>query len=231
MINKCISNLFLYAFFYIASNAKLAAIALFFGVYFCGAAYGIQNVNLDAPLNGYAPCNWREELRKSSPFLLISEGTDCHLSDLEESIYINKSSGIYESAATIFVERGARLTIGGDAIFALRLHSSLDGHANLIAEGSTLILDRVQVISHNTATGGPDLYLQDGRSFIKVVAFVDKDGEPRNAHIEITDSTIAHLGYETRGTLESAGYGLSLKVRKETELSMVAVTGSIRDSF
>lgn len=98
--------------------------------------------------------------------------------------------------------------------------------------GATLWIDGVTVESYDPETGKPDTNLADGRSFIRVDAFIDKDGQKRNAHFEMTNSAIRYLGYETRNDPNQyTGYGLSLKVRSEEQLSEVAITGAIHNSL
>ena len=74
--------------------------------------------------------------------------------------------------------------------------------------------------------------MADGRSFLRVEAFVDEEGTPANGLLEIERSTISYLGYDSRyvhlGTFSA--YGISLKVQREEELQNATVTGHIINS-
>lgn len=172
-------------------------------------------------------CDWVE----TRDALHIESGT-CTLHAIAKSETIEAADRVATATATIRVGHGATLVIDGNEFDELRLLSTPDARANLIAEGATLRVRDIVIKSYDPATNGPDLTVEDGRAFIRVDAFVDADGEAANGRLEVEHSRISYLGYDSRhvhlGTYSS--YGISLKVKNEEHLRRATITGYIANS-
>ncbi len=172
-------------------------------------------------------CDWVE----TSDALHIESGS-CTLQAIAKSEAIEVAGRVATATETIRVAAGATLVIDGTEFDELRLLSTPDVRANLIAEGATLRIRDIVIKSYDPATNGPDLTVKDGRAFIRVDAFVDANGEAVNGRLEVERSKISYLGYDSRhvhlGTYSS--YGISLKVRTEEHLRRATVTGHIVNS-
>jgi parallel beta-helix repeat protein len=176
-------------------------------------------------------CAWQDGVYRDLPAVIVAEGATCTMEDLVDSQHVRRDAELFIVAQSIVARPGSVLDLSSDSRLRIRLLSGTDGYANIISEGGTLILRNADIRSQDPATDLPDTDMTDGRAFIRVDAFVDDSGIPRNGHIEIDTSTISHLGYDTRaGSAFFSGYGLSLKVRREDELDRVRVTGWIRGS-
>ena len=160
-------------------------------------------------------CNWSDV----GGALHIAAGT-CTFAEIAKSETIEVSDRIATATASIHVGRGATLVLDGTDLDALRLISTPDVRAHLIAEAATLRILDIAIRSYDPTTGRPDTSIEDGRAFIRVDAFVDEKGNAANGRLEIERSTLSYLGYESRyvklGTYSS--YGVSLKVRSEEDL-------------
>ncbi len=172
-------------------------------------------------------CDWVE----TNDTLHIESGT-CTLHAIAKSETIEAADRIATATATIRVGHGATFVIDGIEFDELRLLSTPDVRANLIAEGATLRVRDIVIKSYDPATNGPDLTVEDGRAFIRVDAFVDADGEAADGRLEVERSRISYLGYDSRhvhlGTYSS--YGISLKVKNEEHLRRATITGHIVNS-
>lgn len=172
-------------------------------------------------------CDWVE----TNDTLHIESGT-CTFHAIAKSEAIEVAGRVATATATIRVGAGAILVIDGTEFDELRLLSTPDVRANLIAEGATLRVRDIVIKSYDPATNGPDLTVEDGRAFIRVDAFVDANGKAANGRLEVERSRISYLGYDSRhvhlGTYSS--YGISLKVRTEEHLRRANVTGHIVNS-
>ncbi|EBA04026.1 alginate-c5-mannuronan-epimerase AlgG [Rhodobacterales bacterium HTCC2150] len=176
-------------------------------------------------------CIWSDAASEGDAGINITSG-DCSFDQLAKSRYITLSDRIATLAATIRVSRGASLLIDDTIIKELRLLSTPETQAHIIAEAGTLRILDVTILSYDPATGGPDLDMSDGRAFLRVDSFVDKTGQAANGRLEMERSTISYLGYDSQ-VVESvffSTYGISLKVTSESDLTNAFVTGYIRDS-
>lgn len=176
-----------------------------------------------------AECRWFDEIRRGKPAILVSG--HCKLEELSASEHIVIEERNATILNTIYVLPSSRLTIDGQVTENVYLASDENSYASIIAEGSELIIKDVSVSSLDLQKGTPDENLQDGRSFIRVDAFVDDDGTPLNGYLDVENSVISHLGFNSIvQDGDFSAYGLSLKVRKEEELDTVEVNGRIRNS-
>ena len=174
-----------------------------------------------------AACDWSD----ASGELRINAGI-CAFAEIAESETIELNGRTATAGATIRVGRGATLVIDDTDLDELRLLSTPKTRAHLIAEAATLRILDIVVRSYDPATNGPDETMEDGRSFLRVDAFLDDTGQAANGRLEIERSTLSYLGYDSRyvglGTYSS--YGVSLKVRSENDLQKATVTGHILNS-
>lgn len=193
------------------------------------------------PFQGFASeCLWRDGQRSGVPTIEVVSG-ECLISDLARSDFIldlklsvTGSIKVTDSftliSANIFVHPTATLLIDGSDTPKVGLVSSPSYNANIIVEGGTLKISGSSIISHDPSTGKPDTDLDDGRSFVRVDSFVNSEGISQNGHVEIDNSKLSYLGYNSIGSGEFSAYGFSLKVRKENELKLAKVTGWIKNS-
>lgn len=174
-------------------------------------------------------CEWSDGVRSDRSAILV-EG-NCTLDDILESDFISDSPNGVIILEPLFVLPYSTFTINGVTTKNIFLRSEPQSYAYIVAEGSTLEILNASISSIDLTSGRPDESIGDGRAFIRVDAFVGDEGSLHNAHVEIKDSSISYLGYNS---LQRDGnfstYGLSLKVRRETELDQVKVTGSIINS-
>ena len=175
-------------------------------------------------------CEWVDGVREKAPAIIMSG--ECSIHELFESKFIEKlDTNTLLLSASVFAVPGSKLIISNDIFSKFKLLSSAKNFANIIIEGGELIISGVSISSYDPFTGKYDEDLKDGRAFIRVGAFVDADGKPRNGFIDVRDSTISFLGYNSIEQNEHfSAFGLSLKVHKEEELNIVQVNGSIRNS-
>lgn len=175
-------------------------------------------------------CIWRDVVNGAEPIIRVESG-NCSFSDLQNSENIEVQGGSALVLADIIVRPTATLILRGQDILELRLAISSGGYANIITEGPNLVLDHVTITSFDRQSGGPDLNIDDGRSFIRVDSCRDEQGIARLGRLEMDNSKILYLGFESRGaSSDYSGYGLSLKVRREDALNDLYVTGWIRSS-
>ena len=186
----------------------------------------ISSVSLSAGTS----CNWADGERNNTAALLISG--QCTIGQVTQSKHIEQQdTQTLLITAPIFVLPDSRLTLDGLAIKNIRLLSQKNFYASIISEGSELFIINTHISSFDPRTGSPDMNLEDGRAFIRVDAFIDKDGKRKNGFIDVNGSEISYLGYNSIGRDgDFSAYGLSLKVRKEEELDFVQVNGRIRNS-
>ncbi len=179
-----------------------------------------------SPAQGMA-CEWTD----ADGTLRIQAG-HCSFAEIAQSGMVEVTGRVALARATIHVGRGATLELNGTQFDELRLLSTPEARANLIAEAATLRILDLTVQSYDPHLGGPDRTMEDGRAFLRVDAFVDDAGQPANGRLVIERSRLSHLGYDSRyanlGTYSS--YGISLKVRSEADLRNATVTGHILDS-
>jgi parallel beta-helix repeat protein len=181
--------------------------------------------------NGAASaCEWRDASRQEAVLEILNG--DCAIPDLLDSEALDLQRTTLHVVRSIVVKPGAALTLSGDEVDTVWLHSGPDGFANIIAEGALLQIENIAISSHNPEDGRPDTDLQDGRSFIRVESFLTSDGAAASGRLEVTGSTISYLGYDSRfeGPDLTSTYGLSLKVLSESQLRTVSTTGFIRTS-
>ena len=134
--------------------------------------------------------------------------------------------------ANIFLERGARLRLLGEAaggdVNELRLMSG-DEKVHIRAEWGVIEIDGVHVTSWDEHLGGPDLKPDEhGRAYLMVRSFLDPDGVTvRRSRMDIRRSDIGYLGYDG-----DEAYGLTWRVNEESAafLDRVDVGGDILDS-
>ncbi len=172
-------------------------------------------------------CSWSDDTGD----LRIESGL-CTFSEIGQSETIEVDDRIALATETIRVARGATLVIDDTEIDQLRLLSTPETSTHLIAEAGTLRIRNVVIESYDPETDGPDMNMEDGRSFVRVDGFVDDTGQAANGRLEINGSRLSYLGYDSRfvETSEFSSYGISLKVRSEDALRRATVTGHIRNS-
>lgn len=174
-------------------------------------------------------CQWFDKIRRNKPVILVSG--HCKLEDLSASEHIVIEGRNATILNTMYVLPSSRLTIDGQDTENVYLSSDEKSYAAIIAEGSELIIKDAYISSMDFQRKSPDENLQDGRSFIRVDAFIDDNGTPLNGYLDVENSVISHLGFNSIvQDGDFSAYGLSLKVRKEEELGTVEVNGRIRNS-
>jgi len=150
---------------------------------------------------------------------------------------VDPANAIWELAANLYVEEGAKLllhgrSIGGD-VDQLRLQSlntPAGGTIHFVrAMWGTIDIRSTSITSWDDAAKGPDTeFGTNRRSFMQARSFLDADGvTPRESRMDIIDSDVGYLGYQG-----SEAYGLSWKVLGGTlqVLDQVNVFGDIRNS-
>jgi parallel beta-helix repeat protein len=155
----------------------------------------------------------------SNGFSALVVTRNASLRDLQEqfpAIVTEPRHAVWEVRRTLFVARGATLSIGSPEVRELRLLSEPGRFASIIARSGNLEFRgapgaRLLVRSWDPAAGHPDRVLRDGRATVAV---------RQQGHLDASDATFARLGF-FKGTV--SGFALWASGKSHG-------TGTVRDS-
>lgn len=159
---------------------------------------------------------------------IVVSGVGQHvtLQDIQNSLgdtYIKElSPKVWYLTASIFLTKGTTLNLTKETVSWLKMESDSKQFVTLRAQDADILIDGVTISSWDMSKNSYDTNESDGRSFIMV-----KD----NSRLDIYNSDLGYLGYETSSDLSVSPYGVSWKLSKE-KLKQAMLTGEVlRNKF